>query len=334
VESSDQSSGFQWKQIWQAECTPNIKQFLWRIAHNSLPFRLNLQRRGMDIDPVCPSCNRLNEDGCHLFLRCKAAKEIWRSIGMEEIRNDLIQCNGPQEMISHVLQLTRSHKLLVLALLWWRWKDRNRVVAGEKPNTKISLIHLIRNTAHDFDQFCTKEQMKQPKPPQVWTTPLGDELKLNTDGSFCHENHTGGWGFVVRNSDGFAMGAGVGSLYYVYDTLHAEAAACLAGLQWAQSWSIGTIQVETDSQKLVEAIKTNVHDLSVSGHLFREIKFLARLNFSSFSIKYCSRACNKVADALATYGAKLGHQSPAVWPDDVPEFVRVLVDSDRAVSTC
>jgi hypothetical protein len=160
VESSDQSSGFQWKQIWQAECTPNIKQFLWRIAHNSLPFRLNLQRRGMDIDPVCPSCNRLNEDGCHLFLRCKAAKEIWRSFGMEEIRNDLIQCNGPQEMISHVLQLTRSQKLLVLALLWWRWKDRNKVVAGEKPNTEISLIHLIRNTAHDFDQFCTKEQMK------------------------------------------------------------------------------------------------------------------------------------------------------------------------------
>jgi acetolactate synthase small subunit len=59
------------------------------------------------------------------------------------------------------------------------------------------------------------------------------------------------------------------------------------------------IQVETDSQKLVQTIK--VHDLSVHGHIFREIKFLARLNFSN---KYCPKDCNKVTDALATYGAK------------------------------
>jgi hypothetical protein len=32
--------------------------------------------------------------------------------------------------------------------------------------------------------------------------------------------------------------------------------------------------VETDSQKLVEAVTTNAHDLSVNGHL-REIKFHA-----------------------------------------------------------
>lgn len=64
--------------------------------------------------------------------------------------------------------------------------------------------------------------------------------------------------------------------------------------------------METDSQRFVEAITTNVHDLSINGHLFREIKFLTSLNLSSFSIKYCPRACNKVADAMATYGAKLG----------------------------
>jgi hypothetical protein len=44
----------------------------------------------------------------------------------------------------------------------------------------------------------------------------------------------------------------------------------------------------------------------VNGHLFCEIKFHARINLSIFSIKYCPRAYNKVADALAMYGTKLG----------------------------
>jgi ribonuclease HI len=122
-------------------------------------------------------------------------------------------------------------------------------------------------------------------------------------------------------------------MQFVYDALHSEAAACLAGIQWSGSWGISRIQVETDSQKLVEAITTNAHDLSVNGHLFRKIKFYASLNFSSFSIKYRPRACNKVADALATYGANLGDRSPAVWPDGAPDFVHGLVASDLAVLT-
>jgi hypothetical protein len=69
--------------------------------------------------------------------------------------------------------------------------------------------------------------------------------------------------------------------------------------------------VKTDSQSLVEAINRNAYDLSVNDHLFREIEFLIRLNFSSFSINYCPRACNKVVDALSMYLT-----IPAVWPDE------------------
>jgi hypothetical protein len=54
------------------------------------------------------------------------------------------------------------------------------------------------------------------------------------------------------------------------------------------------------------------------------------MNFSSFFIKHRPRACNKVADALATHGATLG-DAPAVWPDGAPDFVYGLVASDLAV---
>jgi hypothetical protein len=45
------------------------------------------------------------------------------------------------------------------------------------------------------------------------------------------------------------VGTGAGAMPYAYDALNAEAAACFA-------------------EKLVQAITTNAHDLSVNGHLF------------------------------------------------------------------
>jgi hypothetical protein len=42
---------------------------------------------------------------------------------------------------------------------------------------------------------------------------------------------------------------------------------------------------------------------------FSEIKAFTRLNFSSFSLNYCPRACNKVADYLANFGSKMVNES-------------------------
>lgn len=90
------------------------------------------------------------------------------------------------------------------------------------------------------------------------------------------------------------------------------------------------IQVETDAQLLVQAITSKEFDISQNGVLFREIKACAFLNFSSFSISYCPRACNKVADALASFGARMVSDPQAVWPGRVPTFAQILVASDSA----
>lgn len=127
------------------------------------------------------------------------------------------------------------------------------------------------------------------------------------------------------------MGAGAGHIPYAYDALQAEGLACLASLQWAQHWGITRIQIETDSQMLAEAINGSGQDLAINGHLFRQIKYYARLNFSQLQINYCPRACNNVVDALANYGAKLEQNCDRIWPEGAPEFVSVLLASDFAV---
>jgi hypothetical protein len=67
-------SPFDWNHIWQLKATSKVKMFVWRLAHNSLAHRMKMLKLGVDLDTKCPICNRHNEDGGHVFLKCKKAK--------------------------------------------------------------------------------------------------------------------------------------------------------------------------------------------------------------------------------------------------------------------
>ena len=43
------------------------------------------------------------------------------------------------------------------------------------------------------------------------------------------------------------------------------------------------------------------------------------------------RSCNKVADAIAKYGANLDQNCVRIWQESAPDFVNVLLASDFAV---
>jgi hypothetical protein len=42
--SGDGEALVQWKIIWDLPVVPKIKQFMWRLAHNSLPLKLNIKK--------------------------------------------------------------------------------------------------------------------------------------------------------------------------------------------------------------------------------------------------------------------------------------------------
>ncbi|KAK1629167.1 hypothetical protein QYE76_003482 [Lolium multiflorum] len=88
---------------------------------------------------------------------------------------------------------------------------------------------------------------------------------------------------------------------------------------------------QTDSQLLVQALKNNDDDFGPCGVLIKEIKETLYLNFFCFSVEYCPRACNSVADALAAFGSKLRDETQTVWSGHAPDFVLVHVNSDVAV---
>jgi hypothetical protein len=73
---------------------------------------------------------------------------------------------------------------------------------------------------------------------------------------------------------------------------------------------ISRIQIETDSQLLVQAIKSDNGELGTCEVLIKEIKEF--LNFVCNKFSFCPRASNSVADVLAVFGAKLRDVPQAV----------------------
>jgi hypothetical protein len=45
-----------WKDLWNLDCQPKVKHFLWRLSHNTLVLRKVLQRRRMKLDTRCCMC--------------------------------------------------------------------------------------------------------------------------------------------------------------------------------------------------------------------------------------------------------------------------------------
>ena len=66
---------------------------------------------------------------------------------------------------------------------------------------------------------------------------------------------------------------------------------------------MGRIHIETDSQNLVRALQSTDLDLATEGVIYRDLRIFLRLNFIDFLVSYIPRDCNKVAHALAAFGA-------------------------------
>ncbi|GKA31618.1 RNA-directed DNA polymerase, eukaryota, reverse transcriptase zinc-binding domain protein [Tanacetum coccineum] len=55
-----------------------VNVFLWRLSLNKLLSRVNLDKKGIDLDSLlCPICNEDVETVTHLFFSCDMAKDLW-----------------------------------------------------------------------------------------------------------------------------------------------------------------------------------------------------------------------------------------------------------------
>jgi hypothetical protein len=125
---SDERSA--WKKIWKLDCPAKTKQFIWRIAHNSLALKMNI-KKGIQLDTRCPICWRFDGDGGHCFLKCKSVKHCWRDLQLEDVQYSLLQAQTARDFVLEILKLKPIVATKVSIMLWKWWDERNWVNAGD-----------------------------------------------------------------------------------------------------------------------------------------------------------------------------------------------------------
>jgi hypothetical protein len=139
-----------WKGVWKFKYPGKVRHFLWHFAHNSRALHMGLERRGMDFDTKCVMCGRLNEDGSHLFFKCKRVIPLWKELGLESVRTIFLDMKSAKEVVQSFLNQKEGEQMLTIMLLRQWWFERNRVREGKRMTEASSLTMVIAKMSDDF----------------------------------------------------------------------------------------------------------------------------------------------------------------------------------------
>nr|GEZ94420.1 RNA-directed DNA polymerase, eukaryota, reverse transcriptase zinc-binding domain protein [Tanacetum cinerariifolium] len=133
------------KTRWIKVVPIKVNVHAWKVSLDFLPTRLNISRRGMDIDSIiCPMCDNAVESTSHLFFTCHIAREIFRKISRwwDVSYMDIYYY---EEWVTWIVNLRLSMKYKkvlegVYYVMWWHiWAFRNKRIFGLK-NTSMAMI--------------------------------------------------------------------------------------------------------------------------------------------------------------------------------------------------
>jgi hypothetical protein len=158
------------------------------VEHNSLAVRTNLRRRGVQLDDYrCLFCSRAEEDGAHLFAKCKVLKEVWRKAGMGAIRFKLEQADTVFQTLDIIWDMPVRSRVQILT--FW-WNNRNKLREGELPITADVIVRCSVSQTDEYLQLFGKGKRNKEADQEKWCPPEEGFLKLNCDAAYMPgENH-------------------------------------------------------------------------------------------------------------------------------------------------
>jgi hypothetical protein len=75
--SSNQNLSTQlWKRVSHVKGPPVVRVFLWKACSNIFPTKLNLFKRGIVKNSLCPICKQEGESVEHILWICESARDV------------------------------------------------------------------------------------------------------------------------------------------------------------------------------------------------------------------------------------------------------------------
>ncbi|GJV12668.1 reverse transcriptase domain, reverse transcriptase zinc-binding domain protein [Tanacetum coccineum] len=136
--------------LWNNLVPKKVNIFVWRALKGRLPVRVELDRRGIDLDSVlCPSCNDVVETCAHCLVTCDLARNIWErvfswwKVGCANAFSidEFFSSNGGVNMPSY---LSRVGQVVIWSTGYFIWKERNARVFGNKVSSTNKIVQDIQ----------------------------------------------------------------------------------------------------------------------------------------------------------------------------------------------
>ncbi|KAE8776599.1 Glutamyl-tRNA reductase 1, chloroplastic [Hordeum vulgare] len=233
----------------------------------------------MTLDSVtCFVCGRGEEDGGHLFIKCKAAKKVWRHLGLEQERCRLEAFGGVHAMLESLWGLDEKKRILIITFWWHSWNNRNKIREGEPAVQAEEIAWRTRCDALEYEQILTP--VVRRRVPDRWKPPQEEFIKINLDGAFTPGNSFSGWGIAARDRHGRLLVVRAGKQEQVPDAFGAELHALSAAVMTAIEMGATRVAFETDSQLLAEAMDTCRADASPYAAIIEDLKYQLKLWFA------------------------------------------------------
>jgi hypothetical protein len=97
----------------------------------------------MVLNTQCVVCSRLDEDGAHLFLKCKTIARVWDLLALGRVRELLASKASTIEVTEVIMAMKEDRRALCCILLWTCWAEHNRIREGEQGRDPMWLAHNI-----------------------------------------------------------------------------------------------------------------------------------------------------------------------------------------------
>ncbi|KAE8704410.1 PHD finger family protein, putative isoform 2 [Hibiscus syriacus] len=290
----------QWKKwVWSGLTPPRVETFLWQFTHQKLAVRVELKKRGVNLEDVlCPFCHKYEESIHHLFFSCSVAEELWyRFLRFWDISSVMPQ--DPPSFLcswSYLRECSNIWKFIPGVVLWSIWKARNAVVFENWTLDNSSLFFISRFRLAKW--FLAKFPHVNIQVDLLVGDPsLADNLPIKS----YNKEKVLNWSsppsnFFKFNVDGAVRGDGLQGV---------ELKAIKQGIDLfiSSEWALkGRLILETDCKTAVDWILMPVSAPTFFNTLVGEIEAL--VSARGIIVRWIPRTCNWEANKLAKEGTE------------------------------
>ncbi|CAJ2637965.1 unnamed protein product [Trifolium pratense] len=289
-----------WKEIlWKAHAPHKARHLLWRLCRGCIPTRRRLLERYVDCDVHCPLCEDEVEDDVHAFFTSVSAQSSWQAAGLSSVLGSAACQHGSAAERVFALCQYEDYATIgrVATLLWSIWHNRNDKIWNDNVRSPNQIGRAAFDHWNEWFAIHKLRSNDDHDVPLVSTNRIG-WLKCNVDAAFFVGAGRTAMGACFHNNSGEFMDGITQWQQLTLSTEEGEACTLLQAMNEAKSRGFESVQFESDSQVLVDAIRTKRRGNSEFLSIVNEI-ILVMLSCVNLEVKFIRRQVNSVAHTLA-----------------------------------